>query len=337
MKSLRQIASMLARLGIALAVMVWLLRKMGVANLGQTLRQCADQWYWLVAALLLSLIPLLLCVIRWKMILDAQNMRLAWPRITSIFFIGLFFNSFMIGPTGGDLVKAYLTARETHHKKTEAVSSIFIDRIVGLLSLAAIVAFMILLRWDFFMSNPETRKVTLPVLGVCTALLGGGTLAFSVHLFETFPFLKRLTVHPLLGKIAVVVEKVYNAFYVCRQHPRLLAQICLYSITLQVVFVGVAALVGKALGLAIPFMDYMMFCPMIGLISAIPVTPGGLGIREGASVHLWAVLAVAADKAFLLAFLPFLFLIVWGLPGGILFLFHRSKNEPLSEDVTPAP
>lgn len=335
MKSLRQTGSMLLRLGIAVAVMVWLFRKMGIGNFGQTLRQCADQWPWLVAALFLSLIPLLLCMIRWKIILDAQGMQLSWRRITSIFFIGLFFNSFMIGPTGGDLVKAYLTAKETNHKKTEAVTSIFIDRIIGLLSLAAIVAFMILFRWNFFMSQPATRHVALPVLGVCAALLGGGILAFSVHLFETFPFLKRLTTHPLIGKIAAIVEKVYNAFYVCRTHPRLLAQISIYSIVLQILFVVVSAFVGKALGLNVSFMDYMTFGPLIGLISAIPVTPGGLGIRESTSVHLWAVLAVAADKAFLLAFLPFVFLIILGLPGGILFLFHRTDTATMEKD-TPA-
>lgn len=335
MKSLRQTGSMLLRLGIAVAVMVWLFKKMGVGNFGQTLRQCADQWHWLLAALLLSLIPLLLCMIRWKMILDAQGMRLSWPRVTSIFLIGLFFNSFMIGPTGGDLIKAYLTAKETNHKKTEAVTSIFIDRIVGLLSLAALVTFMILFRWNFFMSHPETRNVALPVLGVCGALLGGGILAFSVHLFETFPFLKRLTTHPLIGKVAVIVEKVYNAFYVCRTHPRLLAQICLYSVVLQILFAVVSAFVGKALGLTVTLIDYLTFGPLIGLISAIPVTPGGLGIREGTSVHLWAVLAVAADKAFLLAFLPFVFLIILGLPGGILFLFHRSDTATMEID-TPA-
>jgi uncharacterized protein (TIRG00374 family) len=333
MKSLRPAGNTIIRLGIAVAVMVWLFRKMGVENLGQTLRQCADQWPWLAAALILSLVPLLLCMARWKLILDAQDMRLPWSRINNIFFIGLFFNSFMIGPTGGDLIKAYLTAKETNHKKTEAVTSIFIDRIIGVLSLAAIVVFMILIRWDFLMSHNETRKVVLPVLGVCAALLGGGILAFSVHLFETFPFLKRLTTHRLIGKIAAVVEKVYNAFYVCRTHPKLLAQICLYSLILQILFVVVSAFVGKALGLTVSFVDYMTFGPLIGLVSAIPVTPGGLGIREGTSVHLWSVLAVAADKAFLLAFLPFVFLIILGLPGGILFLFHRSSNkEALTEE-----
>lgn len=335
MKSLRQTASTVARLTIAIIVMFWLFRKMGVANLGQTLRQVAGQWDWLAAALILSGAPLFMCMVRWKWILDAQEMRLSWPRITSIFFIGLFFNSFMIGPTGGDIIKAYLTARETRHRKTEAITSIFIDRIVGLISLAAMVAAMILLRWNFFMNHPSTSKVALPVLAVCAALLGGGILAFSIHWFETFPILKRLTTRPVIGNAVTIVEKVYNAFYVCRQHPQLLLKLCLSSLILQTLFVIVALMVGKALGLNIPFIDYLTFSPLIGLISAIPVTPGGLGIREGASVHLWAVMAVAADRAFLLAFLPFIFLIVWGLPGGILFLFHRSDAHVSPDEDTP--
>lgn len=323
MKSLRQTGSTILRLGIAIVVMAWLLRKMGIATLGNTLREC--QWHWLLAALVLTLVPLLLVMARWKVILDALDMRLPWTRTRNIFFIGQFFNAFMIGPTGGDIIKAYLTAQETRHKKTEAVTSIFIDRIVGLMILALMVAGMILWRWDFFMNHPETRRVAMPALSICVALVGGGILAFSIHWFETFPALKRLSSLPLIGKAAGMMEKVYNAFYVCRRNPSLLLRICLYSLVLQTLFVAVAVCVGKALRLDLSFMDYLAYCPLIGLIGAIPVTPGGLGIREGASVHLWAVLAISADKAFLLAFLPYLCLTLWGIPGGVLFLFHRSS------------
>lgn len=336
MKNLKQAGSTLARIAIAVIVMAWLLRKMGISTLGQTLRSCAGQWYWLAAAAALTLVPLLLCMIRWRIILDAQGMRLPWLRTNSIFFIGLFFNAFMIGPTGGDIIKAYLTARETHHKKTEAVSSIFIDRVIGMLMLAVMAGLVVLLRWDFFMAHAETRRVAVPMLGVCAAIVGGGILAFSVHLFEAIPALKRLTTHPWIGKVAAMVEKVYNAFYVCRQHPRLLALIALYSLVLQTLFVVVTMLIGHALGLTVRFVDYLTFYPIIAMIGAIPVTPGGLGIREGAAVHLWSVLAVPADKAFLLAFLPYLFLTAWGIPGGILYIFHRSNNSMPSDGEIPA-
>lgn len=326
MKSMKQVISTTARLAVAAIVMTWLLRKMGVATLGQTLRSCADQWYWLAAALVVTLVPVLLCMIRWKLILDAQGLRLSWFRTNSIFFIGLFFNAFMIGPTGGDIIKAYLTARETHQKKTEAISTILIDRVIGMLMLALMTGGMILIRWDFLMEHSETRRVAIPMLAVCTALVAGGILAFSVHLFDAIPFLKRMTTHRWVGRIASLVERVYNAFYVCRKHPRLLLQITLASLTLQTCLVAVAALVGKAMGLNVRFIDYLTFYPLVSMIGAIPVTPGGLGLREGASIHMWSVLAVSADKAFLLAFMPYLFLTAWGIPGGILFLFHRSAN-----------
>jgi uncharacterized protein (TIRG00374 family) len=303
---------------------------MGIAQMGETLRCTAGHWPWLLAAFLLCLPPLFLCVLRWKLILDAQGMRLPWSKVNSIFFIGMFFNSFMIGPTGGDLVKAYYTARETHHRKTEAVTSIFIDRIVGLLVLALLVAVMILFRWTFFMGHAETRLTALVALAVCGSIVAGGVLAFSVHLFEAFPFLKRWTLHPVAGKVFGLVEKVYNAFYVCRTRPRVLLQIALCSLLLQLLFVTSASFVGRSLELDLSFLDYLSLAPLIGLISGIPVTPGGLGIREGASVHLWAVLGVPAGKAFLLAFLPYVFLVLWGIPGGILFLFAGPAGKMVS-------
>jgi uncharacterized protein (TIRG00374 family) len=337
MKKIRDILWLLLRLGLAVTVMVWLLRKMGIDQMGETLRVTAAHWLWLLAAFLLCIPPLFLCILRWKLILAAQGMVLTWSRVSSIFFIGMFFNSFMIGPTGGDFIKAYYTARETHHKKTEAVTSIFIDRIVGLVILALIVSVMILCRWTFFMSHPETRATALVSLAVCGSIVAGGILAFSVHLFEALPFLKRWTLHPVLGRVFGLIEKVYNAFYVCRAQPRVLLKIALHSILLQLLFVASASFVGKALELDLPFVNYLSFSPLVGLISAIPVTPGGLGIREGASIHLWAISGVPAGKAFLLAFLPYLFLVIWGLPGGILFLFHRSGSKsPLREELEEA-
>jgi uncharacterized protein (TIRG00374 family) len=328
MKILRQLLSLGLRLGLAAAVMVYLFRKMGVANLGNSLRAVAGQWPWLLAAGLLALPPLLLCMARWKTILDAQGMRLPWIKVTAIFFIGLFFNSFMIGPTGGDVIKAFYTTRETHHKKTEAVATIFIDRIIGLLTLALIVLVLVLARWDFFMAHPVSRAFAIPALAACAILLGGGALAFGIHLFEAFPWLKRWNHVKGVATVVNTAERAYNAFFICRRHPRLLLTLLLQSLALQLLFVGVAWCIGRALSLDAPFLAYLTFVPLIGVISGIPVTPGGLGLREGASVHLWGLLGVVAEKAFLLGFLPYLILVCWGIPGGILFLFHKAGTPP---------
>jgi len=330
MSKARQTLSTLLKLGITIAVLAYIFnKKMDMGQLQTTLQSTAGQWPWLLTGFLLCLPPLLLCMVRWKMILDEQDMKLGWRRVNSIFFIGLFFNSFMIGPTGGDLVKAYYTSQESHHKKTEAVSTVFIDRVIGLLVLAIIVGVMILVRWDFFMAKPISRVYAWPALTACAIVIGGGILAFSVHLFEVFPWIKRWHHIRFVGKVLETVERVYNAFYVCRANPRLLLRLTFTSVIIQIAVVVIGWCVGHALGIRVTFIDYLSFIPLVGLISAIPLTPGGTGIREFASIQLWSTLGIASDRALLVAFIPFLFMLVWGLPGGILFLLQRGgKEEP---------
>jgi uncharacterized membrane protein YbhN (UPF0104 family) len=323
MKRLLHFAGMLARLGLALGVLAWLLHTMGIDRLLGTLRGLAGNWPLVAASLALVLAPLVLVTARWKCILDSQDMRLPWTRVGRIFLIGHFFNAFMIGPTGGDIVKAYYVARETRQRKTEAVTSVFIDRVVGLLVLAVLVAGVIVVRWDFYAAHPATRSVALAALAACAMLIVGAALAFGVQWFDVWPALRRWQTRPFIGGLLVTAERAYNAFYICRSQPRLLITMAAYSLATQLLLVGVSACMGLALDLPLAFKDYLAIAPLVGLISAIPVTPGGVGIREGANIHLLAALGVSADKAFMLAFLPYCFMVLWGLPGGILFLLHR--------------
>src|ERR1700677_3945837 len=86
----------------------------------------------LVVSTVLVGVALFLGVVRWRMVLEAQGLHLPLGRATRISLVAQFFNSFLLGSTGGDLIKAYYAARETHHKKTEAVTTVFVDRLVGL-------------------------------------------------------------------------------------------------------------------------------------------------------------------------------------------------------------
>jgi hypothetical protein len=69
---------------------------------------------------------------------------LSWGRATGITFVAQFFNSFLLGSTGGDVIKALYAARETHHKKTEAVVTVFVDRLLGLWAMLFFAALMMI-------------------------------------------------------------------------------------------------------------------------------------------------------------------------------------------------
>jgi glycosyltransferase 2 family protein len=331
---LRQLLGLVLRLAVAAVVIGYLLRKMGIEQLGQSLRMTARRWPWLLAAHLVMGLPLVLCAVRWKLILERLGMAIAGSRSLAIFFIGLFFNSFMIGATGGDVVKAYYTARETHHLKTEAVTSVVIDRVVGMIALCLLVTLIISLRLPFFLSHPETRAASVAILVLCGGILCVCVLLFSRNLFTLLPWLARWEQRPRIGRAVGVLRRAYNAFFVCRERPAFLGSMILLSTGIQSLAILSSLCVGHALDLRVAWTEYFSFCPIIGLISAIPVTPGGLGLREGSAVHLLAVLGVGPDKAFLVAFLPYLSLLIWGLAGGLVFMVYKSgAGHSLPQDL----
>jgi hypothetical protein len=89
--------------------------------------------YLLLAVALLP-ISFLITSVRWHMLLEAQDIHMGQGRAFVLNMVGSFYNSFMPGSTGGDLVKAYYAAKHTTHR-TRAVMTVIIDRILGLLAL----------------------------------------------------------------------------------------------------------------------------------------------------------------------------------------------------------
>src|SRR6202012_5268834 len=123
----------------------------GPRDLRQTL--CTAHPTALVLSLVLMCLTILIGVVRWRMVLEAQGLHLSWRRATGISFVAHFFNSFLLGSTGGDLIKAYYAARETHHKKTEAVVTVFIDRLIGLWALLLFAAIMMIPNFELIRSH----------------------------------------------------------------------------------------------------------------------------------------------------------------------------------------
>src|SRR5690242_9933752 len=83
-------------------------------------------------------------VFRWRMVLRVRGLDLPLGRAAEISLVAHFFNSFLLGSTGGDLLKAYYAARETHHKKTEAVMTVLVDRLIGLFAMLLFACLMML-------------------------------------------------------------------------------------------------------------------------------------------------------------------------------------------------
>jgi uncharacterized protein (TIRG00374 family) len=279
----------------------------------------------------------MLNVIRWRMILKVQGLDLPLSRATSISFVAQFFNSFLLGSSGGDLIKAYYAARETHHKKTEAVTTVFVDRLIGLWSMLLFAVLMSAVNLSIVVHYKRYWALCLIILAMFAALTVVLAIAFWGGVSKRFPrarhYLRRLP----------KAEKLERSLDSCREFgkkPRLLFETVGLSLILNLFCVFQVLFLANSLGIHATQALFVVV-PIVFCISALPVTPSGLGVRENLFVLLLVVLNVVQTAALSLSLLTFAGGLFWSTVGGVVYMGLKEKEhlgevshpQPLAENV----
>jgi len=310
-------------IGIALiALIIWWMNARGdLAKITDAVHAAASNWPFLVLGFAVFFVCILLCAIRWDVLLRAQGLRLRFSRILVLYFIGHFFSSFMLGATGGDLVKAYYVAKETSGKKTEVVSTVFIDRIMGLLAIIGLMVFMLVVRLPFSLAHAETRMALAFSITLLTLAVVGLLLVFRQNLFERWSFFRNLEGKTTLGEI---LKKAYSAFHLCFNQRGVIFKTIVLSLVNHLAYVMCAWLFGMALEVRLSFWNYLTVVPPFAAFSTIPLTPGGLGTRELAAIYMFGVFNVPAASAFMISILLYCGVLMWAMVGGVIYTLWSS-------------
>ncbi len=288
-------------------------------------------------ALLVSIglvgLAILINVIRWRLVLRVQGLELPARRATTISLVAHFFNSFLLGSTGGDLIKAYYAARETHHKKTEAVVTVFIDRLIGLGTMLIFACLMMLPNWSLLTQHKKLGALSGATLLMTLGCVSVLSLAFWGGLSNVWPRAREV-----LRKLpkGAHLERSLDA---CRQFGRdksFLMQAFLLSMVINVICVLQIVVLSQGMNVTIPPLALAVIVPIIICISALPITPSGLGVRENLFVLMLAVpeIGVVATKALSLSLLAFAGSLFWSLVGGAVYVSLKEREH--LEEVTEA-
>ena len=263
-------------------------------------------------------------VVRWQWILNVQGLKLPMKRAFSISFIGLFFNAFMLGATGGDVIKAWYVARETHHKKAEAVATVIVDRIIGLLALFVIALIMMGLFYHRVFDDRKLRWFAIVTLAVVLSTIVGTVLALWKGLADKLPgvraWLEKLPKYDLLCRMA-------DAYRVYASHPLVLIKTVLISFGVHLFSMLTIVCIGQGLGLHTQYgiVDYFLYLPIINSVTAIPISISGFGVREGMYAVMFGAVGVAQSPAIAMSLLGFLANLFWSVVGAGFYLTHRKE------------
>jgi uncharacterized protein (TIRG00374 family) len=290
------------------------------------LRRIATHLPLLLLALALGFNCLLLCTLRWWLLLRAHALPISFPAALRDYLIGHFFNAFMLGSVGGDAVKAVLVAKPLPGRRAEAVSTILMDRISGLTALLMLASTMLLLRYRVFMQSRLAMLFLLGAVGMLLVLVVGWWL-LKTDLLGRHPRVEQV----MLSRawLAPLVH-LYRALRECLQHPGLLWQTLLLSMANHLSLVGSALALGLGLGirtasgLAGEALNYLTLFPVINGIASLPLSPGGLGTRELTTRYMMGLPAFAVDEglAVTLSLLLYAVMLFWSLVGGLLYMLR---------------
>lgn len=277
------------------------------------------------AALFVFPITVLICSYRWHELLKALDIYIGQARAFVLNMVGNFYNSFMPGMTGGDVLKAYYASKQTPHR-TRAVMSVFIDRIIGLLGLVILGGVMSTYQY-FHDTDASVRRACGKVSLGSVAILGGTALGLFIFFH---PLLRRYTGLDFVIKRLPMQKQVRNAIdtmETLRTRRWLVFWALLITIPVHIAVVFSAMFSGEAFGLPIPTPYYFVCVPVIVLSGAIPISPQGAGVMEFMAYLLIKRYGASVNQAVALTMSIRLVQVFWYMVGGI-FVFRGGYHVP---------
>ncbi|GJL66282.1 MAG: hypothetical protein NPIRA05_12530 [Nitrospirales bacterium] len=280
---------------------------------------------YLLCAGLVVFLNRLVNAYRWYLLINDASSSVSFRQVAGIYFKSSFVGLVMPSSVGSELLKGY-GLMKSGTEAIDSFSSIFMERLLGLLSLFGS-ALIGLLSLNIQLDEVHELAIGRVVWGVLFLFIGSLIACYFV-----IPWLgERL--NPRTKFTALILRLHHSFLYYQKIKARLILAFFL-SICIQIFRIFGAWLIGIGLGISVDLAYYVLFIPIILLISMIPISIAGLGVQEGAFVYFFSLTGANPTSILTLALVLRFLLVLAVLPGGVLYLREGLwKNSKLNETI----
>jgi hypothetical protein len=318
---MKKILVTILQIVVTVAVLIWVFHDPEKREKMREALWTAD-YLWIGAAVIAYFLVELAAGVRWWILLKVQQIHLSIPRVSGLFLIGMFYNQFLPGGTGGDIMKSYLLLKETPGKATGALLAVVFDRMVGLVALIGITATLIALRYDFLTQLPETRALVrglLAVLGSAVLMLLTSFVVSGFNLAHQLP--QRFPGREKLIELSA-------AYHLYARHWRATIVALGASIVAHLSTFATFLFVAYAFHAEVAVLDFFAIMPVERTISSLPISVAGVGLREKIFlIMLHGLCGVPEAVAVLIGSMSFLVMLFCCAPGGIVYFFYKPSGQ----------
>jgi len=271
------------------------------------------------------LLSVLTISVRWRYLLRVQDIHISYWEAIRLTFLGYFSSLVVPGTVGGDVVKAYYIAKQTHLKGA-ALLSVFVDRVLGFTDFAILATVMTAAVLLTGLGTFEQMRLAALGVGVILVAVAGILVFLLSRRFRRFFHLERF-----YRKLPIAhhIQGAGDAAVLYRKRFGSLLKAIGMTFVAHMFFIGSITMVARSLEIDTPVYRFFVYVPIIYIAGALPLTPAGFGVLESLYVKFFAVGVIGASQVLPLALLARLIPLFWTLPGLLVFL-TGTKPPPSS-------
>lgn len=279
--------------------------------------------FLIVTASLLNIIERFEMTYKWNLLIRVRNIIVKFGRLFWINSIGSFLGLFLPSSLGTDVVRGYYLVKN-NSEKSVSLSSVFVDRVVGMFSLLLLGVISV------FFAGELIEKFNIKFYVVAIFLLS----IIVFYLFqrdESAKYFNKIFNRIKHKKIVENLLKLHTSILEYKKYPKTLLLSFLITLLVQVTRVLTYYFIALAFNIQISVIYFFLFVPIIMLIIMIPISIGGLGLREGTFVAFFTLVGMSMNDAVIISFInSFLDMLNTLILGGGGYLFYKS---PLKEQT----
>ena len=292
----------------------YVISKVDLSTTVDTIRDASIPWLVLSAVLTLVTVPPMAW--RWRLLLAVRGVKESVPWLTRTYFVSYAVGQVLPTSVGGDASRIFETSRRHPGQITPITGSVLLERALGGAVTLLLAGIGLLLAIGRYPIGAYLWIELLFVVG--TIFVGFVFFSRTVRrkLGFLLPYARRL-------RLETPARAVYDGLHGYRDHPGALLVVALVTAAAQLTRVLAIYASGRAVGIDLPVLPYVVLGPLLFLVMLVPFTINGIGVREAFFVSFLGNLGVDHDSAFACGFLFFVMTILLALPGVLIVVWEN--------------
>jgi uncharacterized protein (TIRG00374 family) len=281
--------------------------------------------WFIVISLIMYWTGISLLVLRWQIMLKTQKIKASFGFLFGSYLVGYFFNNFLPTSIGGDVYRIYDSSKLKNSSGVKAASIVLMERTIGLVS-SIIYLFFALAIGFVKTSNVELKvgkwEVSNHLLIILIVVFFVVSILVTLVMFfpDTFRLNKLFRKLKFLHKWEAKLKQVYDTFKSFRKFKLILFVTIALSLVLQFAFALNYSFAGMGFGITkLSILSYIFIVQLCGILSMIPISIGGIGVREGIFVVLVGALGGEKNIAAIVSIAILIMILIPGVAGGIIY------------------